>query len=378
MKEKLVCFSAALLILIPLLAAEAQDVDVPGNLTMTNSTSTEGNILKSGVPFLHNFGTDNTFLGASAGNLTITGTGNTAIGAKALRNGMLSRENTAIGAFALQNNMSGDFNTAVGYGALMTTPYGHSNTAIGHEALRDNTMGNQNTATGERALSNNDNGVTNTATGTLALSSNTDGFGNTATGVGALANNTIGHFNTAIGVSAFLANTLGNNNTAIGALADVALPNLVNATAIGAGAVVDAGNKIRLGNHDVTVIEGEVGFTASSDRNKKENLLPVDGEAVLGKVRELSLCSWNFIGQNPKQFRHYGPMAQDFFAAFGHDAVGAIGTETTITTTDIEGILMIAAQALEKRTMGQREEIDALRAENAGLRSRLEALERKE
>ncbi len=35
-----------------------------------------------------------------------------------------------------------------------------------------------------------------------------------------------------------------------------------------------------------------------------------------------------------------------------------------------------AAQALEKRTMGQTKEIDALRAENTELKARLEALER--
>src|SRR5262245_38296725 len=68
------------------------------------------------------------------------------------------------------------------------------------------------------------------------------------------------------------------------------------------------------------------------------------------KIRGFELTSWNFIGHDPKEFRHYGPMAQDFFAAFGHDAVGQIGTETTINSGDIAGILMIAVQALEKRT----------------------------
>ena len=43
-------------------------------------------------------------------------------------------------------------------------------------------------------------------------------------------------------------------------------------------------------------------------------------------------------------------MAQDFFAAFGHDGVGQIGSETTINSGDLAGILMIAVQALEKRT----------------------------
>jgi hypothetical protein len=71
---------------------------------------------------------------------------------------------------------------------------------------------------------------------------------------------------------------------------------------------------------------------------------------VLRKIRGFELSSWNFIGHDPKNFRHYGPMAQDFFAAFGHDGVGEIGSETTINSGDMAEILMIAVQALEKRT----------------------------
>jgi hypothetical protein len=62
-----------------------------------------------------------------------------------------------------------------------------------------------------------------------------------------------------------------------------------------------------------------VAFTASSDKTKKENFKPVNGEAVLGKIRGFELSSWNFIGHDPKEFRHYGLMAQDFFAAFVSD-----------------------------------------------------------
>ncbi len=57
-------------------------------------------------------------------------------------------------------------------------------------------------------------------------------------------------------------------------------------------------------------------------------------------------------------------------AAFGHDDVGTIGTPTTITSGDLDGILMIAAQALEKRT-------EELKGENAQLRAKLESLERR-
>jgi len=77
--------------------------------------------------------------------------------------------------------------------------------------------------------------------------------------------------------------------------------------------VVSASNKIRLGNPSVTVIEGQVDFTFTSDMTKKENFQPVDGEEVLRKLSTLNLTSWNYIGHDPKQFRHYGPMGQEFF-----------------------------------------------------------------
>jgi len=195
-------------------------------------------------------------------------------------------------------------------------------------------------------------------------------------GAGALQVNTTGSFNTATGLLALRANPTGNLNTAVGYRADANADNLTNATAIGASAVVNASNKVRLGDTNVTVIEGQVGFTASSDATRKENFQPVDGDEVLRKLAGFSLTSWNFIGHAPRQFRHYGPMAQDFFAAFGHDGIGTVGAPTTITSTDLAGILMIAAQALERRTATQDKELAALRGQNAELRDRLDALER--
>src|SRR5262249_49566386 len=234
--------------------------------------------------------------------------------------------------------------------ALFSNTTSDYNTASGVSALNSNTTGSQNTATGGNGLFSNTTGSSNTASGFYALVSNTMGNVNTACGPGALFSNTTGSANTASGLNALLNNSIGDFNTAIGAGADVYVGNLTNATAIGFGAVVNASNKVRLGNDSVTVIEGKVAFTTSSDKTKKENFEPVDGEAVLGKIRGFELSSWNFIGHNPKEFRHYGPMAQEFFAAFGHDGVGQIGTETTINSGDLAGILMIAVQALEKRT----------------------------
>src|SRR5262249_694268 len=101
------------------------------------------------------------------------------------------------------------------------------------------------------------------------------------------------------------------------------------------------------------------------------------GEEVLRKIRRLSLTSWNYIGQEPTQFRHYGPAAQDFFAAFGNDGIGTVGTPTTITSTDMDGVLMVAVKALERRTEDQNEQIDAVRGENAEVKARVAGLEEK-
>jgi hypothetical protein len=346
-------------------------------------------LIKSGdAPFIHSFGTDNTFIGRNAGNLTMTGTGgntasgaqaltsnttgyyNTASGLDALRSNTYGHHNTASGVQALTSNTSGFRNTASGYGALYSNTTGTDNTASGYSTLYNNTTGTDNTASGVQALSSNTTGYSNAANGSMALNGNTTGHENTASGGAALLSNTEGYYNTASGVAALRSNTTGNGNTAIGYYADVSTGSLTNATAIGANATVNASNKIRLGDAAVTVIEGQVAYTFTSDSTQKENFQPVNGDEVLRKIRRLGVRSWNYKGQDPQQFRHYGPVAQEFFAAFGHDGVGTSGTPTTINSGDEAGILMIAIQALEKRT----DEVAAIKAENQNLQAQIAEL----
>jgi len=406
-------------VVLAALPAQAQDVDVPGNLTMVDSTATAGNILKGGVPFLHNFGDFNTFIGQGAGNLTMTGSQNAASGESALSSNTTGNANTASGHGALRRNTTGSRNTASGRNALFSNSTGDRNTASGNAALIENTTGFANTASGDFALFSNTTGFDNTASGADALFSNLDGRFNTASGSGALLSNstgdkntavgvdalqmnttadhntaigfnalvrtTTGFLNTAIGTGALSTNTIGTGNTAVGRDANVSVGDLFNATAIGARATVDASDKIRLGDEFVTVIEAQVGLTVVSDRHQKENFQPVEGEGVLKKIRGLSLTSWNLIGHDPKQFRHYGPTAQDFFAAFGQDGIGTVGSPTTITSTDMDGILMVSVQALEKRTveLGQEKErltetVEALKAELQAQRQHREIEQREQ
>ena len=113
-------------------------------------------------------------------------------------------------------------------------------------------------------------------------------------------------------------------------------------------------------NVGVSLAPGGNSWQVMSDVNKKENFSPVDGEAFLEKIGRMTLSSWNYKGQDPKYFRHYGPMAQDFFEAFGHDGYGTIGTDTTINQADLEGVNLIAVQALVRRTQQLREKNRAL------------------
>lgn len=118
---------------------------------------------------------------------------------------------------------------------------------------------------------------------------------------------------------------------------------------------------------------GASSWSTISDSTKKENFLPVNGEEVLNKISQFNLRSWNYKGQDASKFRHYGPMAQEFYSAFGNDGIGTIGNDTTIASADFDGINLIAIQALEKRTKEQEIRIMELEKQNQELaRSNLE------
>ncbi|HXW01086.1 MAG TPA: tail fiber domain-containing protein, partial [Anaerolineae bacterium] len=124
----------------------------------------------------------------------------------------------------------------------------------------------------------------------------------------------------------------------------------------------------------VRVPAGSNSWTTISDAKLKENFLPVDGELFLQRISKLPLTTWNYKTQDPKTFRHYGPMAQDFYAAFGKDAYGTIGCDTLINQQDFLGVNLIAIQALEKRTTQLAAENQDLKKQNANLTAGQEAL----
>ena len=107
----------------------------------------------------------------------------------------------------------------------------------------------------------------------------------------------------------------------------------------------------------------------SSDRNVKENFQPVDGRAILEQLATLPITTWNAIGTDPN-VRRMGPMAQDFYAAFG------LGDDDkVITTGDLDGVALASIQGLYGIVQEQDAQIAALQQENADLQARLAAIE---
>ena len=234
--------------------------------TLTNNTTGSKNVAVGAFALIANrTGNDNVATGFNALYWNYDGEANTANGCAALQNNTTGNNNTASGASALQMNSTGSLNTANGVESLHANTTGANNTSAGYRSLYSNTTGYHNAAFGLTALYNNSTGYQNTAIGLSALQSNTIGFNNTASGTDALSANTTGYFNTTDGFRSLHSNITGNNNTAIGCQADVSTGNLSNATALGAGAIVDASNKVRIGNSAITVIEGQVPFTTPSD-----------------------------------------------------------------------------------------------------------------
>ncbi len=117
-------------------------------------------------------------------------------------------------------------------------------------------------------------------------------------------------------------------------------------------------------------------WTSLSDRNAKENIEPVDTIDVLERVTSLAVTTWNYKSQDAS-IRHMGPMAQDFYSAFG------LGEDDKgITAIDAEGVAFAAIQGLhqlvrerEAELAAQRAEILAQEKEIANLAVRLARLE---
>jgi trimeric autotransporter adhesin len=110
----------------------------------------------------------------------------------------------------------------------------------------------------------------------------------------------------------------------------------------------------------VTLAAGGGSWASVSDRAKKRDFAPVDGDHILARLAALPVTSWSYIDDASGR-RYIGPVAQDFHALFG------LGDDTTIATLDVDGVTLAAVQALEQRSR-------QLEAENTALRQGLDEI----
>jgi hypothetical protein len=140
---------------------------------------------------------------------------------------------------------------------------GSGNVIFGKNAYNNSASGDDNTIIGNGAMANSTTGNNSVAVGMSALQNNTTGYWNNSIGFGSLVGNTTGYQNIGLGFGTLSTNTTGSQNTAIGNQANVSVEDLTNATAIGNGALVDASNKIQLGNEDVTAVNTSGTYTGA-------------------------------------------------------------------------------------------------------------------
>ncbi len=142
----------------------------------------------------------------------------------------------------------------------------------------------------------------------------------------------------------------------------------------------DAGRLIARAPNGFTLLttpDGQVGaelprgsgsWSAVSDRNTKTALDPVEPTTVLDRITDLPLYEWQYKAQSP-DVRHMGPMAQDFYAAFG------LGEdERHISQVDADGVALAAIQGLVEEIEQRDERIDELEARLATLEAALHQL----
>jgi hypothetical protein len=116
-------------------------------------------------------------------------------------------------------------------------------------------------------------------------------------------------------------------------------------------------------------------WTDASDQGLKENFSPVDAREVLVRLTDLPITTWNYKAEGPS-IRHMGPVAQDFYATFG------LGQDDRhVASLDTGGVALAAIQALYEHSQGLeaenvalRDQVTALRQENAAQQAQIDDL----
>ncbi|RKH23645.1 peptidase S74 [Corallococcus sp. CA041A] len=255
-----------------------------------------------------------------------------------------------------------------------TTASAYGSFAFGDQCIASGTvavcMGSANTASGTASFSA---GASNIASGFASVAV---GYTNQATGQGSVAlgyrTSANADYSTALGQRASSGGFTGSF-----IWADQSTSSNVATNTASNQFMVRASGGVRLRTNSTLTTgcdlpAGSGVFSCTSDRTTKEDFRRVDAEAVLAKVAAMPVESWRYSAE-AGGVRHLGPVAQDFRAAFG------LGTDDkSIGLLDIDGVNMVAIQALARRTEelhAKSAEVDTLKAQMAELQRSLSRLE---
>jgi hypothetical protein len=329
----------------------------------TTTSSSTGVIYKGSSSFLHDKGSNATFVGLSAGGaFNNTGNFNTGIGGGALFSVTSGYENTAVGGNTLNTTTTGYQNVAVGQGALNENTSGNENIAIGKSSLDQNISGSENIGIGKNALGStiNVSATKNVAIGDDAGSKNYNASGNIFIGAEA---------DTCGGSSCGTGNPDWNNNTIIGYQAKVSanpIGTRTNSVAIGYGAITDASNKIRLGNSSITWIGGQVGWTNASDERYKKDIQDID--LGLDFINTLRPVSYKMKTDADTDGLSYGLIAQEVEQALGGRSTKMISRDNSpegmmsLRYNDLMAPMIKAIQEQQQQIEELKKEIEILKA----------------
>jgi hypothetical protein len=183
---------------------------------LSNTTGGANSFFGFGAGRANTTSSFNSFFGHQAGFSNTAGSNNAFFGSQAGFSNTLGGSNSFFGSQAGHLNTAGTSNSFFGAGAGLSNTSGSRNSFFGMEAGRVNTTGGSNSFFGMQAGVNNTTGDDNSFFGRSAGSSNTTASGNSFFGRGAGAANTTGGANSFFGRAAGNANTTGNLNSFFG------------------------------------------------------------------------------------------------------------------------------------------------------------------
>ena len=289
-----------------------------------------------------------------------------------------------------------------GSGGVSTVGGGFSNTASGHETTvgggysnsatgRSATVGGGSLNTASAEVTTIGGGSENTASALWATVAG--GNGNAARG--RYANVGGGFGNTAVGEFATVAG--GANNRAAGehslaagsgalAVHDGAFvwadetsaffssgaQNQFSVRSTGGARFVSQVDASGTPTAGVTLAPGGGSWSSLSDEASKRAIEPVSGRSVLRELASVPISTWSYRAQDDS-IRHIGPMAQDFYRAFG---VGE--SRRRISSVDADGVALAAIQGLSEKLRVERRRRHEQEQRLDRLEARLTALERGE